>query len=136
MSEDQDLGREEKRRKALAKLRITKSVDKNATLIPSTDSPTKNVKPEPQSEKESIGMIFLGAMLTLTSVMLVSLCFITTMNSYDRALNEANIAPTIIANDNNGGGPLINYPYPNMHRMANPQYHQWRMLMREERFRL
>lgn len=121
------------RRKALAELHITKSIDKNVSLVPNSKSRKQYQNQEP--DKESLGMILLGAMLTLTSIVLVSLCFITTMNSYDRAVNEEDIAPAIIANDNNGG-PLISYPYPSMNRMNNTHFRRWRIMIRGQKIRM
>lgn len=138
MNDNYDLAKEQARRKALANLRIAQKIDKNTSFMPASDTTPKKTLPKPKpKEKESLGMIFLGGMLTLTSILLVSLCFITTMNSYDRAVDEAYVAPTIIANDNNGGGggPLLSYPYPRMNHFENRHFRPW-MIIRNPRLRM
>jgi hypothetical protein len=136
MNEHQDWAGEQVRRRALANLRITKELGKFPTVSQSkfVNKPSTSLENEP---KENMLTVFLGGMLTLTSIILVSICFITTLNAYDRVVNEANMAPGIIASDNDGG-PLITrmqYPLNPRFNAYNAPRNHWRNF-REERYRI
>lgn len=132
MNDSYDWLGEHIRRKTLAELRKKQGLGyKDAASNFSNDhhSPANDQMIEPSSQqihrrfqdspdvgKPTLGMMLMGIMLTLTSIVLVSLCFVTTVDSYDMAVNATDHMN--VNSVNNGGDyyatarprpPMINH---------------------------
>lgn len=103
---------EDVRRKTLATINIAKEVGKHNLNAEKFQTPSeKQIHERFKSARDlstpSFGMTVLGLMLTLFSVVMVSSCFITTIDSYDLAVQNTNQ----MGIEENSRGEALN-PYP------------------------